>query len=149
MDGFTHPNPKIPLLSLVVSILWPGFGIVVNSCYAANGLDIKTLVLGLFTQWLFWMCCFTYYFIIPFFLALLIWAFGLYFGYLVYKKSTWWAIYKIVKLSLLKTIYNLIQSIHVYFYPFASVNFTFKIIPDLRRYFFRRLSFLNCSSLFY
>ena len=48
MDSLTHPNPKMPWLSIVISFLWPGFGIAANSCYAPNGIDLKTLFLGLF-----------------------------------------------------------------------------------------------------
>ena len=87
MDSFAHPVPKFPWLPILLNFFWPGLGIAVDSLYGPSGIDIKVLVLGIVVSWLYVIAWCLFYFIIPFFLAILIWAFGLYYGYIVYNKS--------------------------------------------------------------
>ena len=87
MDSLAHPVPKMPWLPLLANFFWPGFGMCIDACYGPSGLDIKVLVLGIVVSWLYMISWWLFYFIIPYFVAILIWIFGLYYGYIVYKKS--------------------------------------------------------------
>ncbi len=87
MDSISHPVPKMPWLPLVLNFLWPGLGTAVDGCYGPSGLDIKVLALGIIISWLYVVAWLWWFFLLPLVLALVLWAFGLYHGYIIYKKS--------------------------------------------------------------
>ena len=82
MDGLTHPSTKVPWLILALAVLgMGGMGTCVNSYQAEGGWSPKTWAVGMVVQVvsnaLIWtliapICCY---------------AFFVYFGFMVMKKS--------------------------------------------------------------
>ena len=92
MDGLTSPMKMgwLPLALWFVGT-WllgcPGLGMIANGAMKEGGMCIKTIVVGIILNCLFWFGLFWGYFLLPLIFSLVAWVFGGYHGYLVYTKS--------------------------------------------------------------
>jgi len=76
------------MVALALNVIWPGSGIILDSCYGPAGFDLKVALLGwgVGVIYYFSLCCWWFFFF-PLLIALVAHIFAIYHGYLVYKKS--------------------------------------------------------------